>query len=176
MAAPHVDSIVVREPRLAPFHCELQYSDADMKPGTGSRPVQVERAAKVASSASLKVRIAGDKLELQPNLKRADDRVARPPQRVQLQRKAGKVAVKTLLIDNYDSYTYNLFQLLAEINGGEYSLLLHQQMKPAIALLQVPACTGTVAVARACHAHKTRLLIRFQSFNDRYLMQSRRPW
>jgi para-aminobenzoate synthetase len=27
--------------------------------------------------------------------------------------------LKTLLIDNYDSFTYNLFQLLAEANGGE---------------------------------------------------------
>ncbi|WP_248505834.1 aminodeoxychorismate synthase component I [Streptomyces sp. D2-8] len=27
--------------------------------------------------------------------------------------------MKTLLIDNYDSYTYNLFQLLAEVNGEE---------------------------------------------------------
>jgi para-aminobenzoate synthetase len=27
--------------------------------------------------------------------------------------------VKTLLIDNYDSYTYNLFQLIAEVNGEE---------------------------------------------------------
>jgi hypothetical protein len=26
--------------------------------------------------------------------------------------------VKTILIDNYDSYTYNLFQLLAVVNGG----------------------------------------------------------
>jgi para-aminobenzoate synthetase len=27
--------------------------------------------------------------------------------------------VKTLLIDNYDSYTYNLLQLIAEVNGEE---------------------------------------------------------
>ncbi|MET9461555.1 hypothetical protein ABZY05_42100 [Streptomyces canus] len=27
--------------------------------------------------------------------------------------------MKTLLIDNYDSYTYNLFQLIAEANGEE---------------------------------------------------------
>ncbi len=28
-------------------------------------------------------------------------------------------AVKTLIIDNYDSYTYNLFQLISEVNGEE---------------------------------------------------------
>lgn len=27
--------------------------------------------------------------------------------------------VKTLLIDNYDSYTYNLYQLIARVNGGK---------------------------------------------------------
>lgn len=26
--------------------------------------------------------------------------------------------LKTLLIDNYDSYTYNLFHLISEVNGG----------------------------------------------------------
>ncbi len=26
--------------------------------------------------------------------------------------------LRTLLIDNYDSYTYNLFQLIAEVHGG----------------------------------------------------------
>ena len=32
--------------------------------------------------------------------------------------------LKTLLVDNYDSYTYNLFQLLAEINGGLFHKML----------------------------------------------------
>ncbi|QOV36090.1 aminodeoxychorismate synthase component I [Streptomyces ferrugineus] len=32
--------------------------------------------------------------------------------------------MKTLLIDNYDSYTYNLFQLIAEVNGEE-PLVIH---------------------------------------------------
>lgn len=30
--------------------------------------------------------------------------------------------LRTLLIDNYDSYTYNLFQLIAEVNGGAAGL------------------------------------------------------
>ncbi|MFD5752763.1 aminodeoxychorismate synthase component I [Streptomyces sp. NPDC127033] len=33
--------------------------------------------------------------------------------------------MKTLLIDNYDSYTYNLFQLIAEVNGEEPVVLLN---------------------------------------------------
>ena len=28
-------------------------------------------------------------------------------------------SIRTLLIDNYDSYTYNLHQILTEVNGGE---------------------------------------------------------
>jgi anthranilate/para-aminobenzoate synthase component II len=27
--------------------------------------------------------------------------------------------LRTLLLDNYDSYTFNLFQLLAHVNGGK---------------------------------------------------------
>ena len=40
-------------------------------------------------------------------------------QRIDSRQKAGDRVVKTLLIDNYDSFTYNLFQLLAEANGDE---------------------------------------------------------
>jgi para-aminobenzoate synthetase len=33
--------------------------------------------------------------------------------------------MKTLIVDNYDSYTYNLFQLIAEVNGEEPVVLLN---------------------------------------------------
>jgi para-aminobenzoate synthetase len=36
--------------------------------------------------------------------------------------------VKTLLIDNYDSFTYNLFQLLSEANGEEPIVVRNDQM------------------------------------------------
>ncbi|MHB9863615.1 aminodeoxychorismate synthase component I [Streptomyces sp. YIM S03343] len=36
--------------------------------------------------------------------------------------------MKTLLIDNYDSYTYNLFQLIAEVNGEEPTVIVHDTL------------------------------------------------
>ncbi|MFI7297215.1 aminodeoxychorismate synthase component I [Streptomyces sp. NPDC050121] len=40
--------------------------------------------------------------------------------------------MKTLLIDNYDSYTYNLFQLIAEVNGEEPVVILNDAPADAI--------------------------------------------
>ena len=39
-------------------------------------------------------------------------------ERVPHGRGVGGAGLRTLLIDNYDSYTYNLFQLIAEVNGA----------------------------------------------------------
>ena len=35
--------------------------------------------------------------------------------------------MRTLLIDNYDSYTYNLFHLLGEVNGVEPLVVRNDQ-------------------------------------------------
>ncbi|MFJ8001043.1 aminodeoxychorismate synthase component I [Streptomyces sp. NPDC096310] len=50
--------------------------------------------------------------------------------------------MKTLLIDNYDSYTYNLFQLIAEVNGEEPVVLLNDA--PAGAELDLRAFDNIV--------------------------------
>jgi para-aminobenzoate synthetase len=39
--------------------------------------------------------------------------------------------VRTLLIDNYDSYTYNLFQLIAGVNGSEPTVLTNDAALPS---------------------------------------------
>ena len=38
--------------------------------------------------------------------------------------------MRTLLIDNYDSYTYNLFQLIAAVNGAEPTVLTNDFALP----------------------------------------------
>jgi para-aminobenzoate synthetase len=45
-------------------------------------------------------------------------------------RRSGRNGVRTLLIDNYDSYTYNLFQLIAEVNGDEPVVLANDVALP----------------------------------------------
>lgn len=47
-----------------------------------------------------------------------------------------KYPVKTLIIDNYDSYTYNLWQLLADVNGFDPYVVLNDQYKSWDELLQ----------------------------------------
>ncbi len=36
--------------------------------------------------------------------------------------------IQTLLIDNYDSFTFNLFQLLAQVNGQEPIVIRNDQL------------------------------------------------
>jgi para-aminobenzoate synthetase len=43
--------------------------------------------------------------------------------------------VRTLLVDNYDSYTYNLFQLIAVVNGAEPTVVRHDD--PAVETLDL---------------------------------------
>ncbi|MEU0765299.1 aminodeoxychorismate/anthranilate synthase component II, partial [Streptomyces microflavus] len=43
--------------------------------------------------------------------------------------------MRTLLVDNYDSYTYNLFQLIAVVNGVEPTVIRHDD--PAVATLDL---------------------------------------
>ncbi len=61
------------------------------------------------------------------------------------------MGVRALLIDNYDSYTYNLFQLIAEVNGGKrfaadcFCCHLYSMEKATVA--------EVVLLCRAPHGH-----------------------
>lgn len=45
-------------------------------------------------------------------------------------RRRSDAPVHTLLVDNYDSYTYNLFQLLAIVNGREPTVVYNVRLCP----------------------------------------------
>lgn len=62
--------------------------------------------------------------------------------------------MKTLLIDNYDSYTYNLFQLIAEVNGEEPVVILNDAAADAVP--DISAFDNVVVSPGPGHPSKTR--------------------
>ncbi|MFG2279089.1 chorismate-binding protein [Streptomyces asoensis] len=62
--------------------------------------------------------------------------------------------MKTLLIDNHDSYTYNLFQLIAEVNGEEPVVILNDA--PADAVPDLAAFDNVVVSPGPGHPSKPR--------------------
>lgn len=62
--------------------------------------------------------------------------------------------MKTLLIDNYDSYTYNLFQLIAEVNGEEPVVILNDA--PLDAVPDLAAFDNVVVSPGPGHPAKAR--------------------
>ncbi|MEH0472417.1 chorismate-binding protein [Streptomyces sp. B21-097] len=62
--------------------------------------------------------------------------------------------MKTLLIDNYDSYTYNLYQLIAEVNGEEPVVILNDA--PADAVVDLAAFDNVVVSPGPGHPARTR--------------------
>ncbi|MFC5958487.1 aminodeoxychorismate synthase component I [Streptomyces pratens] len=62
--------------------------------------------------------------------------------------------MKTLLIDNYDSYTYNLFQLIAEVNGEEPVVIRNDT--PADAIPDLAEFDNAVISPGPGHPGRTR--------------------
>ena len=62
--------------------------------------------------------------------------------------------MRTLIVDNYDSYTFNLFQLIAEVNGQEP--LVVGTGKPASASSR--ACRSTTSSSHRDRARRQGLL------------------
>ncbi|MGW1779261.1 aminodeoxychorismate synthase component I [Streptomyces sp. NPDC002143] len=62
--------------------------------------------------------------------------------------------MKTLLIDNYDSYTYNLFQLIAEVNGEEPVVIVNDA--PAGAVPDLAGFDNVVVSPGPGHPAKAR--------------------
>ncbi|MER5194877.1 chorismate-binding protein [Streptomyces sp. NPDC002755] len=62
--------------------------------------------------------------------------------------------MKTLLIDNHDSYTYNLFQLIAEVNGEDPVVILNDA--PADAVPDLAAFDNVVVSPGPGHPSKAR--------------------
>lgn len=62
--------------------------------------------------------------------------------------------MKTLLIDNYDSYTYNLFQLIAEVNGEEPVVIRNDT--PADAIPDLTEFDNAVISPGPGHPGRTR--------------------
>jgi hypothetical protein len=52
--------------------------------------------------------------------------------------------VRTLLIDNFDSYTFNLFQHLAEVNECPPYVIRNDQLTWEALLLVLPHCHNVV--------------------------------
>ncbi|WP_347813357.1 aminodeoxychorismate/anthranilate synthase component II [Actinomadura sp. KC216] len=61
--------------------------------------------------------------------------------------------IKTLIIDNYDSYTYNLFQLIAEVNGVEPAVVRNDE---ACADLDLGAFDNVVVSPGPGHPSRAR--------------------